>query len=116
MRCAITYREYAALQLVIQGKTNREIAKQLYIDKRTADDFVYRILKKANIQNRCKLTVAVIRGEIEFYPHKKDNIKALSRRMKVEKLFAQGLKIKEIAHQVKLSHQSVWYILKCGVN
>lgn len=48
----LTKREVEVLQLVYDGLSNKQIAKAMYIEKRTVDNYINYILKKTNKRNR----------------------------------------------------------------
>jgi len=54
-RYAITPRENQIIQLVCAGKSNREIASELYISLQTAKDHIYNIYRKTSVKNRVQL-------------------------------------------------------------
>ena len=56
----ITPREKEVLKLVIEGKTNKEIAEELFISFSTAKKHISNILAKFGIENRTKLTSKVL--------------------------------------------------------
>ena len=45
---------------IAQGKTNKEIAEVLGISKRTADDYISRLLRKYSCRNRAELAVKIL--------------------------------------------------------
>lgn len=49
---ALTKREQEVLSYVQQGRTNREIANELYIERGTVKNHVHNILKKLEVDNR----------------------------------------------------------------
>jgi DNA-binding CsgD family transcriptional regulator len=63
---AVTKREREVIELVCQGRTNREIADQLFISPGTVKDHNYAIFQKAGVRNRTELAalfmVPVING------------------------------------------------------
>jgi DNA-binding CsgD family transcriptional regulator len=51
----ITKRETEVIELICQGKTNKEIAEQLFISVETVKDHNYKIFQKAGVKNRTQL-------------------------------------------------------------
>jgi non-specific serine/threonine protein kinase len=59
----LTPREREVAQLVTQGRTNRQIARELVITKRTAMAHVERILRKLGVRSRALIAAwAVAQG------------------------------------------------------
>jgi DNA-binding NarL/FixJ family response regulator len=56
-RGGLTPREYEIAGLVAQGLTNREIAEQLVIAKRTAETHIDHILNKLDLANRVQIAI-----------------------------------------------------------
>ncbi len=54
-RFGITPREREIVQLICSGKTNREIADELFISLQTVKDHAYRIFRKTGVRNRVQL-------------------------------------------------------------
>jgi DNA-binding NarL/FixJ family response regulator len=52
----ISNREQEIIQLICQGKSNREIEDELFISLQTVKDHVYNIFKKTGVKNRVQLT------------------------------------------------------------
>lgn len=57
----LTTREISILQLVAEGKTNREIASDLYISENTVKIHLRNILEKLHLQNRIQAAVYAVR-------------------------------------------------------
>ncbi|MDQ3643694.1 MAG: response regulator transcription factor, partial [Actinomycetota bacterium] len=57
----LTRRELDVARLVAEGLTNREIAEQLYLSERTAQNHVQHILTKLALSNRSQLAVWMTR-------------------------------------------------------
>jgi DNA-binding NarL/FixJ family response regulator len=53
----LTPREREVAELVARGLTNREIATQLYLSERTAQNHVQHILTKLDLANRSQIAV-----------------------------------------------------------
>lgn len=51
----ISRREQEVLQLICQGKTNKQIEKSLFISLQTVKDHVYNIYRKTGVKNRVQL-------------------------------------------------------------
>jgi DNA-binding CsgD family transcriptional regulator len=51
----ITKRETEVIELICQGKTNKEIADQLFISVETVKDHNYKIFQKTGVKNRTQL-------------------------------------------------------------
>jgi len=51
----ITAREMEVIELICQGKTNKEIADQLFISVETVKDHNYKIFQKTGVKNRIQL-------------------------------------------------------------
>lgn len=60
----LTQREQEVLQLIAQGKGNKEISKMLFISTETVKSHVKNIFKKLNIKNRVEATVEARRHGI----------------------------------------------------
>ena len=56
----LTKREREIAELVASGLSNREIASQLFISKRTVDAHVEHIFSKLEISSRVQLTVVLL--------------------------------------------------------
>ncbi|MHB0913602.1 MAG: helix-turn-helix domain-containing protein [Armatimonadota bacterium] len=48
----LTGRECEVLSLILEGKSSKEVAKLLYVSKRTVDFHLARIYDKLNVSNR----------------------------------------------------------------
>jgi len=51
----LTPREYEVARLIVQGKTNREIAEELVLSKRTVEKHVANILSKLGLTSRSQI-------------------------------------------------------------
>ena len=60
----LTRREWEVAELVAQGSTNREIAAQLCLSERTAQNHVQHILTKLDLANRSQITAWVARQDL----------------------------------------------------
>ncbi|MGD0789495.1 MAG: response regulator transcription factor [Terracidiphilus sp.] len=56
----LTDREHQVLDLILQARSNREIARHLGIEERTVKAHVGRLLRKAGADNRIELTMRVL--------------------------------------------------------
>src|SRR5699024_819836 len=57
----LTRRECEVLQLLADGKSNRDVAERLYISEKTVKNHVSNILQKMNINDRTQAVVSAIR-------------------------------------------------------
>lgn len=63
----LTRREVEVLTLVIEGKSSKEVAEQLFVSKRTVDFHLANIYDKLNVTNRVQaFREATRRGLISF--------------------------------------------------
>jgi len=61
----LTQRELEVLALIAEGMTNREIAEELVLTRKTVDNHVGHILNKLNVPNRLMaVLVAQQRGDL----------------------------------------------------
>jgi len=58
----LTPREYEVLQLLVDGRTNPEIANELFISPRTVSVHVTHILEKLNVENRSAAVALALRS------------------------------------------------------
>jgi HD-GYP domain-containing protein (c-di-GMP phosphodiesterase class II) len=66
----LTAREIEVLRLVAQGRSNREIAAELFIAEKTARNHVERVYAKLGVNNRTQASLAAIdRGLASFPAH-----------------------------------------------
>lgn len=59
---ALTDRETEVLELVVEGKTNSEIAEVLFVSEHTIKMHLAHILDKLHLQNRVQIAVHAVRG------------------------------------------------------
>ena len=52
----ISKREQQIIQLICNGKSNKEIESELFISHHTVKEYIYRIYKKTGVKNRVQLT------------------------------------------------------------
>lgn len=64
----LTPREVEVLRLVAQGRSNRDIAAQLFIAEKTARNHVERIYAKLGVNNRTQATLAAIDRGLAGFP------------------------------------------------
>ena len=57
----LTEREYEILKLIVMGKSNTEIANELFISVYTAKAHVSAILQKMGVQDRVQAAVKAVR-------------------------------------------------------
>jgi DNA-binding NarL/FixJ family response regulator len=62
---ALTDRERAIAQLIAEGASNPEIARRLFLSRKTVERHVSNVLKKAGARNRAELAARVAELEVE---------------------------------------------------
>jgi DNA-binding NarL/FixJ family response regulator len=65
---ALTDRERTIARLIAEGASNPEIARQLFLSRKTVERHVSNVLKKAGARNRAELAARVSELEIEGAP------------------------------------------------
>ena len=60
----LTEREQQVLELILQARSNREIARQLGIEERTVKAHVGRLMRKTGADNRIELTMRALHGPL----------------------------------------------------
>ena len=64
----LTPREVEVLRLVARGRSNRQIATELFIAEKTARNHVERVYTKLGVNNRTQATLAAIDRGLAGYP------------------------------------------------
>ena len=64
----LTAREIEVLRLVAQGRSNREIAAELFIAEKTARNHIERVYTKLGVNNRTQATLAAIDRGLAGFP------------------------------------------------
>ena len=73
LQIRLTKRESEVLGLVIEGKSNKEVASELYCSKRTVDFHIARIYDKLNVSNRIQaVRRAALLGLLQATPDHMD--------------------------------------------
>jgi DNA-binding CsgD family transcriptional regulator/tetratricopeptide (TPR) repeat protein len=67
-RWGLTPREYQVLSLIAVGRTNREIAEELFISVKTASTHVSSILSKLNVSSRVQAATVAYRLHVLYVP------------------------------------------------
>jgi DNA-binding NarL/FixJ family response regulator len=65
---ALTDRERAIAQLIAEGASNPEIARQLFLSRKTIERHVSNVLKKVGVRNRAELAARVAGRDVEGVP------------------------------------------------
>lgn len=60
----VTKREKEIIELILKGKTNKDIEEQLYISLNTVKSYIYRIYKKFGVQNRLELIHLIQKSQV----------------------------------------------------
>lgn len=64
MELPLTERELAIARLVGQGKTNKEIARELYLSVGTVKNHISQILQKLNLRDRTQLAIFAVKNDL----------------------------------------------------
>ena len=64
----LTTREVEVLRLVARGRSNRQIAAELFIAEKTARNHVERVYTKLGVNNRTQATLAAIDRGLAGHP------------------------------------------------
>ncbi len=67
----LTEREVAVLILLAQGKTNNEIAAELFLSEKTVRNHVSAVLSKLNVENRVEAATLAVSHNIQTYQRPK---------------------------------------------
>lgn len=62
-------REHDVLQLLVDGKTNREIAEQLCITTHTVKSHISKIMQKLNVTDRTKAAITALKSGLITFNH-----------------------------------------------
>jgi DNA-binding NarL/FixJ family response regulator len=65
----LTAREKQVLELILQARSNREIARQLGIEERTVKAHVGRLMRKTGADNRIELTMRALNQPLMAHTH-----------------------------------------------
>jgi two-component system, NarL family, response regulator DevR len=60
---ALTEQEHKILSLIAEGKTNKEIADEVYLSDKTVKNYVSNILSKLNLRRRSEAAAFIARRE-----------------------------------------------------
>ena len=66
LKLILTSREYAVLNLVAQGKRNKEIAGELCISENTVESHIKQIYKKMGVRNRSEAVNHFVSSKLEI--------------------------------------------------
>ena len=69
-RVCFTHREKEVLEMLVAGRSNKEIAGPLGITERTVKAHVSKLMRKVGVQNRIALSVHAITNSLVFVPMK----------------------------------------------
>lgn len=64
-RCSLTRREKEIAELILRGKSNFEICRQLYISENTLKTHIKQLYNKLNVKNRAEMAYRVYLGKNE---------------------------------------------------
>lgn len=65
MKSLLTNREREVFELLVQDKTTKEIAAQLFVSEKTVRNHISNVMKKLNVKGRSQAVVELVRlGEI----------------------------------------------------
>src|SRR5262245_37826437 len=69
-RVSFTHREKEVLEMLVAGRSNKEIGAPLGIGERTVKAHVAKLMRKVGVQNRIALSVHAITNSLVFVPTK----------------------------------------------
>ncbi len=75
----LTFRESQIVDLVAQGKTNKEVAFHLLLTEGTIKEYLNRIFKKAGVSNRTELAIWSLTQRPPVGDHQSDDTRFESR-------------------------------------
>lgn len=65
MKSLLTNREREVFELLVQDKTTKEIAGQLFVSEKTVRNHISNVMKKLNVKGRSQAVVELVRlGEL----------------------------------------------------
>jgi LuxR family transcriptional regulator, transcriptional regulator of spore coat protein len=65
MKSLLTIREREVFELLVQDKTTKEIAGQLFVSEKTVRNHISNVMKKLNVKGRSQAVVELVRmGEL----------------------------------------------------
>ena len=62
----LTEREFEILKLVAQGKSNSEIAKELFVSEKTVKNHLYSAFRKIGVRDRTQAAISVIKSLLSY--------------------------------------------------
>ncbi|WP_223070384.1 helix-turn-helix domain-containing protein [Paenibacillus caui] len=63
----LTHREREVFELLVQDKTTRDIAEQLFISEKTVRNHISNVMQKLNVKGRAQAVVELIKlGELKI--------------------------------------------------
>lgn len=63
----LTHREREVFELLVQDKTTRDIAQQLFISEKTVRNHISNVMQKLNVKGRSQAVVELIKmGELQI--------------------------------------------------
>jgi DNA-binding NarL/FixJ family response regulator len=65
---SFTHREKEVLEMLVAGRSNKEIGAPLGIGERTVKAHVAKLMRKVGVQNRIALSVHAITNSLVFVP------------------------------------------------
>ncbi|RIV29192.1 DNA-binding response regulator [Alicyclobacillaceae bacterium I2511] len=63
----LTHREKEVFELLVQDKTTKEIAAQLFVSEKTVRNHISNVMKKLNVKGRSQAVIELVRlGELRI--------------------------------------------------
>lgn len=62
----LTVREFEVLKLVAQGKSNSEIARELFVSEKTVKNHLYSAFRKIGVRDRTQAAISVIKSLLSY--------------------------------------------------